>query len=67
MNFDKLRIVAELANVGLKQEDLLLTVMPEKPDRFKQLCELVYLYDFAFIFFKTDLFIFELIFFWPGR
>lgn len=41
MNFDKLRIVTELANVGRKQEALLLTVMPEEPGSFKQFCELV--------------------------
>ncbi|XP_045829822.1 threonine dehydratase biosynthetic, chloroplastic-like isoform X2 [Trifolium pratense] len=29
MNFDKLRIVTELANVGRKEEALLLTIMPE--------------------------------------
>ncbi|OWM69662.1 threonine dehydratase biosynthetic, chloroplastic [Punica granatum] len=41
MNFDKLRIVTELANVGRKQEALLATVMPEKPGSFKRFCELV--------------------------
>jgi threonine dehydratase len=44
MNFDKLRIVTELANVGRKQEALLLTVMPEEPGSFKQFCELVHFY-----------------------
>ncbi|GLT93473.1 hypothetical protein SLE2022_112650 [Rubroshorea leprosula] len=41
MNFDKLRIVTELANVGRRQEALLATVMPETPGSFKQFCELV--------------------------
>ncbi|XP_010552986.1 PREDICTED: threonine dehydratase biosynthetic, chloroplastic-like [Tarenaya hassleriana] len=41
MNFDKLRVVTELANVGRQQEAVLATVMPEKPGSFKQFCELV--------------------------
>ncbi|GAU31229.1 hypothetical protein TSUD_210860 [Trifolium subterraneum] len=41
MNFDKLRIVTELANVGRKEEALLLTIMPEKPGSFKRFCQLV--------------------------
>ncbi|XP_010543484.1 PREDICTED: threonine dehydratase biosynthetic, chloroplastic [Tarenaya hassleriana] len=41
MNFDKLRIVTELANVGRQQEAVLATVMPEKPGSFKQFCKLV--------------------------
>nr|AAT74611.1 threonine dehydratase/deaminase mutant [synthetic construct] len=41
MNFDKLRIVTELANVGRQQEAVLATLMPEKPGSFKQFCELV--------------------------
>ncbi|CAI8602536.1 unnamed protein product [Vicia faba] len=41
MNFDKLRTVTELANVGRKQEALLLTVLPEEPGSFKQFCQLV--------------------------
>ncbi|KAL3585920.1 hypothetical protein D5086_012787 [Populus alba] len=41
MNFDKLRVVAELANVGRQQEALLATVMPEVPGSFKHFCELV--------------------------
>ncbi|KAJ8899912.1 hypothetical protein K2173_019616 [Erythroxylum novogranatense] len=41
MNFDKLRVVTELANVGRKQEAVLATVMPEEPGSFKQFCELV--------------------------
>ncbi|KHN48213.1 Threonine dehydratase biosynthetic, chloroplastic [Glycine soja] len=41
MNFDKLRVVTELANVGRKQEAVLATVMAEEPGSFKQFCELV--------------------------
>ena len=41
MNFDKLRIVTELANVGRQQEAVLATLLPEKPGSFKQFCELV--------------------------
>ncbi|XP_004496176.1 threonine dehydratase biosynthetic, chloroplastic-like [Cicer arietinum] len=41
MNFDKLRIVTELANVGRKQEALMLTVLPEEPGSFKRFCQLV--------------------------
>lgn len=41
MNFDKLRVVTELANVGRQREALLATIMPEKPGSFKQFCEMV--------------------------
>ncbi|KAF3548479.1 hypothetical protein DY000_02003816, partial [Brassica cretica] len=41
MNFDKLRIVTELANVGRQQEAVLATLLPEKPGSFKQFCELI--------------------------
>ena len=41
MNFDKLRVVTELANVGRQQEAVLATVMPEEPGSFKRFCELV--------------------------
>ncbi|KAM7255175.1 hypothetical protein ACFE04_020416 [Oxalis oulophora] len=41
MNFDKLRVVTELANVGRQQEAVLATIMPETPGSFKQFCELV--------------------------
>lgn len=41
MNFDKLRVVTELANVGRKQEAVMATIMPEEPGSFKQFCELV--------------------------
>ncbi|KAG2686431.1 hypothetical protein I3843_09G006000 [Carya illinoinensis] len=41
MNFDKLRVVTELANVGRQQEAVLATVMPEELGSFKCFCELV--------------------------
>lgn len=41
MNFDKLRVVTQLANVGRQQEALLATIMQEKPGSFKQFCEMV--------------------------
>lgn len=41
MNFDKLRVVTELANVGRQQEAVLATIMPEERGSFKQFCELV--------------------------
>ncbi|KAK8600378.1 hypothetical protein V6N12_050233 [Hibiscus sabdariffa] len=41
MNFDKLRVVTELANVGRQQEAVLATVLSEEPGSFKQFCELV--------------------------
>ncbi|CAL1398338.1 unnamed protein product [Linum trigynum] len=41
MNFDKLRVVTELANVGRKKEAVLATVLPEEPGSFKDFCELV--------------------------
>ncbi|KAK9932041.1 hypothetical protein M0R45_019292 [Rubus argutus] len=41
MNFDKLRVVTELANVGRQQEAVLATLMPEVPGSFKRYCELV--------------------------
>uniref|UniRef100_A0A803P3Y1 Threonine dehydratase n=1 Tax=Cannabis sativa TaxID=3483 RepID=A0A803P3Y1_CANSA len=41
MNFDKLRVVTELANVGRKQEAVLATLLTEEPGSFKQFCELV--------------------------
>ncbi|KAK8490718.1 hypothetical protein V6N12_021187 [Hibiscus sabdariffa] len=41
MNFDKLRVVTELANVARQQEAVLASVLPEEPRRFKQFCELV--------------------------
>nr|WLD47579.1 TD_P540L [Quillaja saponaria] len=41
MNFDKLRVVTELANVGRKQEAVLATVLPEENGSFKHFCQLV--------------------------
>lgn len=41
MNFDRLRLVTELADVGRRREAVLATYMPEEPGSFKQFCELV--------------------------
>eukprot|EP00271_Cylindrocystis_brebissonii_P022103 TRINITY_DN831_c3_g1_i1.p1 TRINITY_DN831_c3_g1~~TRINITY_DN831_c3_g1_i1.p1 ORF type:complete len:657 (+),score=125.18 TRINITY_DN831_c3_g1_i1:103-2073(+) len=41
MNFDRLRMVTELANVGAKSEAVLATSMPETPGSFKKFVELV--------------------------
>ncbi|OVA19456.1 Threonine dehydratase [Macleaya cordata] len=41
MNFDRLRLVTELADVGRKREAVLATHMPEEPGSFKQFCELI--------------------------
>lgn len=41
MNFDKLRVVTELANVGRQQEAVLATVLPEVAGSFKHFCQLV--------------------------
>ncbi|XP_038881616.1 threonine dehydratase biosynthetic, chloroplastic-like isoform X1 [Benincasa hispida] len=41
MNFDKLSIVTELANVGREKEAVLATILPEIPGSFKRFCELV--------------------------
>ncbi|XP_076950029.1 threonine dehydratase 1 biosynthetic, chloroplastic-like [Bidens hawaiensis] len=41
MNFDRLRVVSELANVGRRQEAVLATFMPEEPGSIKQFCNLV--------------------------
>lgn len=41
MNFDRLRLVTELADVGRKREAVLATYMPEEAGCFKQFCELV--------------------------
>ncbi|KAK6152346.1 hypothetical protein DH2020_014981 [Rehmannia glutinosa] len=40
MNFDRLRLVTELADVGRRREAALATYMPEEPGSFKQFCEL---------------------------
>lgn len=44
MNFDRLRLVTELANVGRQREAVLATFMPEEPGSFKQFAELVCYY-----------------------
>lgn len=41
MNFDRLRLVTELADVGRKREALLATFLEEKPGSFKEFCQLV--------------------------
>ncbi|KAJ3697691.1 hypothetical protein LUZ61_001396 [Rhynchospora tenuis] len=41
MNFDRLRLVTELADVGRKREAVLATYLPEKRGSFKQFAELV--------------------------
>lgn len=53
MNFDRLRLVTELANVGRQREAVLATHMPEEPGSFKRFCELVcdLLYALLYLFF----------------
>ncbi|XP_010242986.1 PREDICTED: threonine dehydratase biosynthetic, chloroplastic [Nelumbo nucifera] len=41
MNFDRLRLVTELADVGRQREAVLATFLHEEPGSFKQFCELV--------------------------
>ncbi|PWA78572.1 threonine dehydratase biosynthetic protein [Artemisia annua] len=41
MNFNRLRLVTELANIGMQQEAILTTFMPEEPGSLKQFCNLV--------------------------
>ncbi|KAJ4791335.1 Threonine dehydratase [Rhynchospora pubera] len=41
MNFDRLRLVTELADVGRKREAVLATYLPEERGSFKQFAELV--------------------------
>ncbi|CAO2824115.1 unnamed protein product [Amaranthus hypochondriacus] len=41
MNFDRLRLVTELADVGRQREAVLATFMPEKPGSFKKFSEMV--------------------------
>ncbi|KAL5976589.1 Threonine dehydratase biosynthetic, chloroplastic [Asimina triloba] len=40
MNFDRLRLVTELADVGRQREAVLATFMPEEKGSFKRFCEL---------------------------
>ena len=42
MNFDRLRLVTELADVGRKREAVLATFLPEEQGSFKRFAELVY-------------------------
>ncbi len=41
MNFDRLRLVSELADVGLRQEAVLATTIPEQPGAFKRFAAVV--------------------------
>ncbi|PRQ33284.1 putative threonine ammonia-lyase [Rosa chinensis] len=41
MNFDRLRLVSQLADVGRRREGFLATFVPEKCGSFKLVCELV--------------------------
>ncbi|KAJ8506579.1 hypothetical protein OPV22_007465 [Ensete ventricosum] len=41
MNFDRLRLVTELADVGRKREAVLATILPEEHGSFKAFCKLV--------------------------
>ena len=41
MNFDRLRLVSELADVGLRQEAVLATTIPEAPGAFKRFAAIV--------------------------
>ena len=41
INFDRLRHVAERAEIGEKREALLAVTIPEKPGSFKQFCEAI--------------------------
>ncbi|MCC9604306.1 threonine ammonia-lyase, biosynthetic [Blastopirellula sp. JC732] len=41
MNFDRLRFVAERAEVGEQREALFAVTIPEKPGSFKRLCEIL--------------------------
>lgn len=41
MNFDRLRLVSELADVGLRSEAVLVTTIPESPGAFKAFASIV--------------------------
>lgn len=41
MNFDRLRLVTELTDVGRQREAVLATLLPEGPGSFKQFYEVV--------------------------
>ena len=56
MNFDRLRLVTELADVGRKREAVLATFLPEEQGSFKKFAELVCI----MIFLSTHKFIFYL-------
>lgn len=42
MNFDRLRMVTELADVGARREAVLATFMPEEPGSFRKFQQMVY-------------------------
>lgn len=51
MNFDRLRLVTELADVGRKREAVLATFMPEERGCFAQFCKKVCYQQLFFICF----------------
>ncbi|CAA6662763.1 unnamed protein product [Spirodela intermedia] len=54
MNFDRLRLVTELADVGRKQEAVLATSLPETPGSFKRFCQLVGLVNITEFKYRYD-------------
>lgn len=59
MNFDRLRLVTELADVGRKREAVLATILREERGSFKQFCELVcYMIVFT-TFYDSDFVVFK--------
>lgn len=40
MNFDRLRLVTELADIGSLKEAMLATTMPERPGSFKDFVDI---------------------------
>ena len=65
MNFDKLRVVTKLANIGCKQKVVLATVMAEELGSFKQFYELVCLLLYHYVYkCSSCLYLFSIL---PGR
>ncbi|CAI5494938.1 unnamed protein product [Closterium sp. Naga37s-1] len=58
MNFDRLRLVSELADLGARREAVLATTLPEIPGAFKQFAKLVgpgmSITEFKYRFCSTD-------------
>ncbi|CAI5989758.1 unnamed protein product [Closterium sp. NIES-65] len=58
MNFDRLRLVSELADLGARREAVLATTLPEIPGAFKQFAKLVgasmNITEFKYRFCSTD-------------